>query len=100
MYREVRARFRQAQRDGWFLPGATTTKYPLRTTGVSLEGETAFSPSSAGYREAAVLYLIGIQAASSQHLKVLITKRSTNITAHPGKSSNVLSRSGLAIQIS
>ena len=86
-YRDVRDRFRRAEAEGWFFPWAKSTKYPLSVTGVALEGGTHGRQSAAGpqqpYREAAVLFLMGCKARSRQ-LHVLITKRSTEVSSHPG----------------
>ena len=81
MFRDVRERFRQAESKGWFIPGATSKKYPLSIAGVSLEGKP--SQTKQKYGEAAVLFVIGCKAQSRQ-LLVLITKRSTNVGSHPG----------------
>lgn len=83
LYRDVRERFRRVESEGWFLPGARTTKYPRSVTGVSLEGGAALTAGQR-YREAAVLFLMGCQANSCQ-LQVLITKRSTEVSSHPGR---------------
>ena len=76
-FREVRERFRRAEKGGWFLPDASTTKYPLTTPGVPLEGRNA----DCGYRTAAVLFVMGRE---DHQLQVMITKRSTNVGSHAG----------------
>lgn len=75
--RDVRERFRRAEKNGWFFPGAVPEKYPLSITGKPLSGKEQ------NYRKAAVLFLIGCKSQSRQ-LQVLITKRSTEVGSHPG----------------
>lgn len=86
-FREVRERFRRAERSGWFFPGAGSIAYPLSVSGVALEGhpdpKQATEDGGHKYREAAVLFLIGSEA-QSRNLQVMITKRSTNVGSHPG----------------
>jgi hypothetical protein len=84
-YRDVRDRFRRAEAEGWFFPWEKTAKYPLSALSrVDLEGGAGLPPAGQPrYREAAVLFLMGCKARSTQ-LQVLITKRSMEVTSHPG----------------
>ena len=85
LYGSVRDRFCRAEREGWFSPGAKTTRHPLTAAGEALE------PAPNGdslYREAAVLALMGCCSQDEDdpnQLQILITKRSTEISSHPGK---------------
>lgn len=76
----VRERFRQAERNGWFFPGAVPVKYPLS---INSDPQSALTRKEQSYGEAAVLFLIGCKAESRQ-LQVLVTKRSTKVGSHAG----------------
>lgn len=78
----VRERFRRAERNGWFFPGAVPIKFPISINGEP-QSQAARTRKGQSYGEAAVLFLIGCKAESHQ-LQVLITKRSTKVGSHPG----------------
>ena len=82
--RAVKDRFHLAERRGWFLSDTTSVKYPLTTSGVSLEGRHGHQTQDNNeFRRAAVLFIIGHNKHHDQ-LKVMITKRSTTVGTHAG----------------
>ncbi|CAI8012677.1 Nudix hydrolase 11 [Geodia barretti] len=85
-YRDVRDMFRRAEAEGWFFPWENNAKYPLSMSSrVDFEGGAGLPPAGQPrYKEAAVLFLMGCKARSTQ-LQVLITKRSMEVTSHPGE---------------